>query len=265
MKAHKLTENHNHEWIVLGRDPDKPDYVIDTNEYLIISDGNALLMDPGGTEIFPEVVTAVTQHTPIESIKVIFGSHQDPDILSSLSLWLSLCPEAKVYVPWTWPSFITHFGCNMEQIISVPDEGATIELSRSCRLEVVPANYLHASGNIHLYDPDTKVYFSGDVGAALLPGNAAGMFVEDFASHIQYMEGFHKRWMPSNRARDHWLARVRRMDIKMLCPQHGAIFKDEQVHQFFDWFASLELGSAIADYQQETDDGDSADNISKTA
>lgn len=252
MKAHVLTGGDAaNKWIVFGRDPDKPDYVIDTNEYMIISEGNALIMDPGGTEIFPEVIAAITQYVSVESVKVIFGSHQDPDILSSLSLWLSLCPEAKVYVPWTWTSFITHFGCNMSQMVAVPDEGDVIELSSKCRLRIIPAHYLHASGNIHLYDPQTKIYFSGDVGAALLPEENTNMFVEDFDEHVKYMEGFHRRWMPSNRARDHWLARVRKLDIDMLCPQHGAIFRGEQVTQFFDWFASLELGSVTAEVKEE--------------
>lgn len=251
MKAQVLTQEGDHTWVVFGRDPEKPDYVIDTNEYIIISDGKAIVMDPGGTEIFPEVVTAITQHIPVEAIKFIFGSHQDPDILSSLSLWLSLCPDAKIYVPWTWTSFITHFGCNTSQMVPIPDEGGTIELSKHCTLQIIPAHYLHASGNVHLYDPKTKMYFSGDVGAALLPDDVTSLFVEDFDEHIKYMEGFHKRWMPSNQARDHWLARVRKLDIEMMCPQHGSIFRGEQVQRFFDWFESLDLGVATKEPIQE--------------
>ena len=253
MKAHILTEKKDPQWIVFGRDPNKADCVIDTNEYVIISEGNAIVMDPGGTEIFPEVVTAITQHTSIDSIKIIFGSHQDPDILSSLSLWLSLCPNVKVHVPWTWISFITHFGCDMSQMVAIPDEGSTIHLSDSCNLEVIPAHYLHSSGNNHLYDPQSKIYFSGDVGAGLLPPEQTNIFVQDFEEHTKYMTAFHVRWMPSNAARDAWLERVRKLDIKMLCPQHGAIFRNEQVGQFFDWFESLDLGSAIPKKEEEAE------------
>lgn len=246
MKAEILANTGDHKWIVFGRDPAKPNYVIDTNEYIIISGGNAMIMDPGGTGIFPDVVSAITQHVSIDSIKVIFGSHQDPDILSSLALWLEICPQAKVYVPWTWSDFITHFGCTKDQMVTIPDEGMTINLSPKCRLELVPAHYLHSSGNIHVYDPLTKIYFSGDVGAALLPPDYNSMFVEDFDKHVRYMEGFHRRWMPSDRARDVWVERVRKKEIAMMCPQHGAIFRDGQVKQFLDWFGALPLGSAVA-------------------
>ena len=28
----------------------------------------------------------------------------------------------------------------------------------------------------------------------------------------------------------------------MLCPQHGAIYRGEDVRRFIDWFANLEVG-----------------------
>lgn len=246
MKAEVIFEQSGHKWIVFGRDPEKPGDVIDTNEYIVVAGGKTLILDPGGTEIFPEVVTAISSVVPIDSVVGLFGSHQDPDILSSLSMWLGICPkDVQIYIPWTWTGFVTHFGCRAEQMSSVPDEGGEIRLSHDCTLQIVPAHYLHSSGNIHLYDPKAKIYFSGDVGAALLPEDEQSLYVQDFDKHIKYMEGFHRRWMPSNRARDVWLDRVRRLDIEQLCPQHGSIFQGKDVERFFDWFASLELGSAV--------------------
>lgn len=245
MLSQVLYQDAQVKWVVFGRDPQKPGYVIDTNEYLIIANGKGLLMDPGGTEIFPEVVAAISDHIPLENIEVIFGSHQDPDILSSLSLWLGVCPQAKVYVPWVWTGFITHFGCDKSQMIGVPDEGCDIELAGTYKVTLVPAHYLHSSGNLHLYDPHAKILFSGDVGAALLPEDANQMFVEQFDSHTKYMETFHRRWMPSNRARDVWVNHVRGLAIDMMCPQHGGIFCGDDVAKFFDWFSGLELGAAL--------------------
>jgi len=245
MKSEIIYKSDDATWVVFGRDPEKPNHIIDTNEYIIVSKGNTIVMDPGGTEIFPEVVSSISKFISIDTIKYIFGSHQDPDILSSLSMWQTVCPQAKTYVPWTWTSFIAHFGSEPEKMVAIPDEGSSIELSEGYVLDFVPAHYLHASGNNHLYDPQAKILFSGDVGAALLPHDQDALFVNKFEDHIKYMESFHRRWMPSNRARDVWLERVRAMDIEMMCPQHGAIFKGENIEKFFDWFESLELGSAI--------------------
>jgi len=57
------------------------------------------------------------------------------------------------------------------------------------------------------------------------------------------MEGFHRRWMPSNRAKLDWIARVRKLDINYMAQQHGRIFSGEKVTKFLDWFEQLEVGS----------------------
>jgi flavorubredoxin len=85
---------------------------------------------------------------------------------------------------------------------------------------------------------------SGDIGAALEPPGA-GMFVEDFSTHVRFMEGFHRRWMPSNRAKQNWIDRVRKLDIEIMAPQHGRIFRGDDVKRFLDWFEQLEVASAI--------------------
>lgn len=42
-----------------------------------------------------------------------------------------------------------------------------------------------------------------------------------------------------------WCERVSRMDIAMLCPQHGAIYQGEDVMRFVNWLSELEIGSGI--------------------
>ncbi len=245
MLSEVLYEDKDVKWIVFARDPDKAASVIDTNEYLLISGEQGMLLDPGGVEIFPEVVSAISDYIPLENITTLFGSHQDPDIISSLSLWLGTCPRARVYVPWVWSSFIPHFGCDTSQLVPVPDEGMRVEVSPTHAVELVPAHYLHSSGNLHVYDPKAKILFSGDVGAALLPPDKQDLYVEDFDAHARYMDGFHRRWMPSEAARDAWIERVSHLDIELMVPQHGAIFRRKEAKRFLDWFGGLRLASAL--------------------
>jgi flavorubredoxin len=35
---------------------------------------------------------------------------------------------------------------------------------------------------------------------------------------------------------------VAALDIDLLCPQHGAIYRGEDVKRFIDWFSRLEVG-----------------------
>lgn len=245
MKTTVLFDDGTRRWLFLGRDPDRPGAVIDTNEYVVTHAGKALLLDPGGTEVFPSIAAAVSREISLSDVEVLFGSHQDPDIISSLPLWLSVTSGAKVFVPWTWEGFIRHFSMDAN-LIPVPDDGCIIPLNGSSDLKLVPSHYVHASGAFSLYDPRARILFSGDVGAALLPDSYDSVFVEDFDANIQFMEGFHRRWMPSNRAKNAWIARVRQLPIDLMCPQHGAVFRGPDVARFLDWFEALEVGSAVS-------------------
>ncbi len=235
--------NGKYKWVAFGRDQDKPEKIIDTNQYMVIDGSRSLLMDPGGIEIFSSMLASVLRHTDIDSITDLFASHQDPDIISSLGLWDEALPSATLHAPWLWEGFIRHFGLSNIKYNALPDEGLSMTLNPA-RLVFVPAHYLHSSGNFHVYDPEARILMSGDVGAALeSPG--ASMFVSDFDEHIPKMKLFHERWMPSNKAKLDWIDRVRKLDIEYMAPQHGRIFKGEAVQQFLNWFEQLDVGTAI--------------------
>ena len=240
-KAQTIYQKDNHVWRVIARDPAKPDFLIDTNEYLISYNGQSLLTDPGGMEIFPSVFTAISAVTNPEDIVALFASHQDPDIISSLSLWLDFKPTLPCYLSWLWTGFIPHFGGDKNTFVPIPDPGMPINLN-GLELRAVPAHYLHSSGNFNLYDPKAKILFSGDIGAALLPPEESSIIVKNFDAVIKAAEGFHRRWMGSNAAKLSWCERVSKLEIDMLCPQHGAIFQGEDVQRFINWFSELDVG-----------------------
>ena len=201
-------------------------------------------MDPGGVELFAPMLAAVLHHASVEKITDLFASHQDPDIISSLGLWDQALPEARLHSPWIWEGFIRHFGMNNIEYVPASDAGGPINLGTH-HVEMIPAHYLHSSGNLHIYDPKCKLLMSGDVGAAIETVDAP-LYVDDFESHIPKMKGFHERWMPSNEAKLDWIKRVRQLDIEIMAPQHGRIFTGENIPKFLDWFEALPVGSAIS-------------------
>lgn len=240
MQSHTIFESPSHKWLVLGRDPEKPDDIIDTNQYVVVTKTNTLLIDPGGIELFSAMLATIIKEVPVEQITHLFASHQDPDIISSLGLWDQALQNATLYSPWLWEGFIRHFGMHHIDFSGIPDHGGELKLGPAT-LEFFPAHYLHSSGNQNIYDPEAKILMSGDIGAAL-EHNDAPMFVEDFNEHTKKMKMFHQRWMPSNRAKNDWVQRARALDIEMMCPQHGRIFKGDDVKRFLDWFEALEVG-----------------------
>jgi len=251
MKAAPVFEAGNHRWWVLYDQDERR--VIDSNVYIVESNGQSVILDPGGFEIFPQVLAAVAEVVPPSSVIKAFVSHQDPDIASSLPLWTACNDRIQWHVPTLWEGFIRHYGALNAEFIDIPDEGGTMMIGGQ-KLEIIPAHYLHASANFHVYDPVAKVYFSGDVGAALLPpghsiwagGRQGAESVKTFEEHIQHAKFFHQRWMPSDRAKKDWIDRVRQLDIDILCPQHGAIYTGENVQRFLNWFDGLTVGTAIS-------------------
>jgi flavorubredoxin len=242
MKSISLHDE-KHQWVVFCRDDQKRERIIDTNQYMVISGDRAFLIDPGGIELFAPMLGSALNYVSIDQITDIFTSHQDPDVCSSLGLWDKALPQARLHAPWLWEGFLRHFGLDRIEYMPIEDAGGKLSLG-SLTLQFIPAHYLHSSGNFHVYDPVARILMSGDVGASLEP-EGAPLFVDDFEDQISRMELFHRRWMPSNRAKNDWIRRIRELDIEIMAPQHGRIFKGADVVRFLDWFEELEVGMAI--------------------
>ncbi|MCY1531040.1 hypothetical protein D9M68_662510 [compost metagenome] len=104
----------------------------------------------------------------------------------------------------------------------------------------MPAHFLHSVGNFQLYDPVSRILFSGDMGASLVDDATP---VRDFVNHVPNMEGFHRRYMASNRICRLWAEMVRGMDVEMIVPQHGRPFVGrEMISAFLYWIENLECG-----------------------
>jgi len=228
---------------MFGRDENKPEKIIDTNQYMVRTANRCLLIDPGGVELFAPMLAAVLHYAPVDQITDLFASHQDPDIISSLGLWDQALPDAKLHASALWEGFLRHFGCESIEYVPISDNGGVISLD-GVDLQVIPAHYMHSSANFNIYDPQAKILMSGDIGAAL-EESGAPMYVDNFDAHIEKMRFFHQRWMPSNQAKRVWIDRVRELDIDILAPQHGRMFKGDDVKRFLDWFEALQVGIAV--------------------
>ena len=245
MRNIKLFESVDHRFILLNESEPGEEDGVRSNQYLITHHNDGVLLDPGGFGVMPQVLAEMLRYLGPEQIKAIFLSHQDPDIVGGLSTWLELC-RSPVYVSSIWMRFLPHYGIkDMVRFIGVPNEGMDCEPSPGFKLKIVPAHFLHSEGHINIYDPVSKVLFTGDIGAAMLPLDKNEAFVDDFASHIRYIKGFHRRYMASNKAICCWLETIANLDITMIAPQHGPVYRGAAVQDFLCWFKDLECGVDI--------------------
>ncbi len=215
---------------------------VQANQHLIIHNERGMLLDPGGHKVYAAVLSetfAILGHSRLD---YIFLSHQDPDIVAAVNGWL-MTTDAVAYVSGLWQRFVPHFGLDRlveDRLKTIPDEGMTVTLGGDLELMFLPAHFLHSAGNFQVYDPASRILYTGDLGASL---GMEYQEVSDFDAHLAHMEGFHQRYMCGNAAMRLWADMVRDLDIEMIAPQHGAFFKGaDMVRRFIDWAGNLRCG-----------------------
>lgn len=234
-----LFDNGNHHNVLL-EDLDAG-MAVQANQHVIVHGNAGAILDPGGHKVYNRVLSATLGLLKGGELRYLVLSHQDPDIVAAANGWL-MTTDADAYCPSLWTRFVPHFGLDRlveRRLHGVPDEGQVLDLGGS-PLMLLPAHFLHSPGNLQVYDPVSKILYSGDLGASL------GMTyrdVTDFDAHVQYMEGFHRRYIASNKAMRLWAAMVRKLDIETIAPQHGAMMRGRpMVERFIAWCEGLECG-----------------------
>jgi flavorubredoxin len=222
---------------------------IQANQFLIVNNGEGMLLDPGGNLTYKNLLAEMASYFLPAHLDYVFASHEDPDIVASANGWL-LITDAKILIANEWTRFLPHFcskGMTAGRVIGIPPQGMKVNLAGQ-ELFIVPAHYMHSVGNFQVYDPVSKILFSGDLGANLVSGHDASKVIEGaeaFAAHraAPSMDGFHRRYMGGQKVCRLWTNMARGMDIEWIVPQHGASFKGrETVLAFLDWFEGLESG-----------------------
>lgn len=227
---------------------------IQANQFLIIDNGRAAVLDPGGDLTYVPLTMELNKYTRLANLDYVMASHQDPDIITSMPRWL-VYTDAKVVASKLWARFLPHLNSSFmsdrmkgnwqERLIELSDQGQVIPLGQST-IVAIPAHFLHSVGNFQFYDPISKILFSGDMGASIV--DDASEPCQDFEAHIPKMRGFHQRYMCSNKIIRLWVKMVRSMDVEMIVPQHGLAFiGQQQINQFLDWIETLECGVDLMD------------------
>ena len=215
--------------------------MVQANQHLIVHQDSGMILDPGGHKIYSKVLAETSTLLERASLEYVFLSHQDPDVVAALNGWL-MTTDAVAYASQLWTRFIPHFGVDSmvaDRLQHIPDEGIDFDLS-AANLNALPAHFLHSCGNFHLYDPVSKILYSGDLGASIEQDYRE---VTDFDAHVPFMEGFHRRYMVSKSVLRAWAAMVRTLEVDIIAPQHGALFRGpEMVGKFLDWCENLDCG-----------------------
>jgi len=249
MSAIELFKNATHSCLMYTDLVEEDGQAVQANQFLVVDHGVGAVIDPGGNLAFNELFLGMSRYFPPQNLSYLIASHADPDIIASLDRWLTTT-RATLVISRIWERFAPHFtkvGKTEDRVIGVPDAGGLLPLGKN-PLWLLPAHFLHAEGNFHFYDPVSQILFTGDLGVSLMSGAQAAKPVTQLQPHIPLMEGFHRRYMVSNKILRLWVAMARKLPIRMLVPQHGAPIEGKAaIDDFFAWVETLACGIDLFD------------------
>lgn len=212
------------------------------NTYLIVDRHEAILIDPGSKQYFPQVKRRVAQIMPPENIAGMVLCHQDPDVAASMTDWLDINPSIRVFTTPRTQVLLPNYGRSGYAYYDVT-ENPVYRLPSGAALKFVEAPFLHFPGAFATYDAQAHYLFSGDIWAAL--DLDWTLTVDSFEEHIRKMDLFHLDYMASNLAARGFVRRLENLAIDAILPQHGSILGPRHVAAALDYLRNLRCGIDI--------------------
>ncbi|QSQ17783.1 hypothetical protein [Myxococcus landrumensis] len=212
-----------------------------------------LLIDPGSSSDFSTIHTKVTSLIGgMERLSALFINHQDPDVGSSASIISArYAPRAGLLCSEDTWRLIVHQNLPRNRFIPTEKFAQGLSVPTGHKLLPVPSPFCHFRGAVMLYDPQTRVLFTGDLFGGLTDANARGLWAEE--SDWAGIRAFHQIYMPVNAALARAVATIRKLTpaVEIIAPQHGRVIRGPLVHQFLERMERLQVGLDIMDEAQD--------------
>ncbi|MEW5949073.1 MAG: FprA family A-type flavoprotein [Thermodesulfobacteriota bacterium] len=217
------------------------------NAYLVRGKEKTALIDtvnPGFEGELEEKIAQVTGEAPIDYIVM---NHAEPDHAGAIPIMMELYKEVRLIT--------TEKGAKMAQIyykvpaerIKAVKDGDTIELGGKT-LKFVEAPFLHWPETMFTYLAEDKILFSCDFFGA---HTAFGLYdneVEDILPLAKRYFG--EIMMPFRKMGQKALEKIQDLEIKVIAPSHGPIYKDPEkiLEVYRKWTAGETREKAIMVY-----------------
>ncbi len=208
-----------------------------------------LLIDSGSGSDFSIVREKVEQRiSRLDQLTAVYVNHQDPDVGSSSATILGrYAPRASVIASEETWRLIQYYKLPREQFVDVGQYLNGLPLPTGHTLRPVASRYCHFVGAVMLYDPETRVLFSGDLFGGLTAADAEGLYADE--GDWTGIRAFHQIYMPTNKALVRTVAAVRALDppVEIIAPQHGRVIQRALVEDFLGRMERLQVGLDIAE------------------
>ncbi len=229
------------------------------NPYLIVEDGQAVLIDSGSRGDFAIVMMRILQAgiDPSQVVALIY-QHYDPDLCGSMPNFIDMCdnPDLKLFSEESNKLFLSHYihKDTYHLLHSINDTRFQFQFNNRI-LRFISTPYAHSQGSFVTYDEKTGTLFTSDL---------FGSFSTEWDLFLQLepecfectdyhhcpnqraycpfpdILKFHQSVMPCEKALGYAIKKIMEVDMDRIAPQHGSILDRRQDIQFVaDTLASL--------------------------
>ena len=228
-----------------------PDCVLYSNPYLRTFKGHDaefnVIIDPGSSADFSVVQSKAARVIgSLERLSAVFINHQDPDVGSSAGVLLGrYSPDAYILCAEDTWRLIQYFNLPKQRFVPVEKYPDGFSLPTGHSLRPIASPFCHFVGATMLYDPQTRVLYSGDLFGAIVDKNATGVFADE--SDWVGMRAFHQIYMPMRQAIAQTIATIRAIPegVEIIAPHHGRLIKGPFIEEFMKRLESLPVGLDI--------------------
>ena len=210
------------------------------NPYLIVEEGEAVVIDGGSRPDFPTVMMKVLQ-TGINpsSIKALMYQHYDPDLCGSIPDFEDIIDRDDLVIisEKTNNVFIRHYFVS-SKLLSIDDLDYSFKFASGRELQFIKTPYAHSAGSFVTFDKKTGVLFTSDLfGSYALEWNLFLKLGKECKTCSDYYNcpekrsycplpdiiNFHKKIMPSEDIIKWAMEQIAKIPFTMIAPQHGSI------------------------------------------
>ena len=217
---------------------------LNCNPYLLVDEGEGILIDPGSVLDFPIVLENLKELIDIRKISHVILHHQDPDFCSAVPLLEKEGLDAQVVTTWKCQTLVRYYGIHLPYYL-IEENEMQLRLKSGRILSFILTPYLHFAGAFVTYDAKTRSLFSSDLFGSFSYNPT--LYADD--QYMDKMLSFHEHYMPSNAVLRPVMELLSLYKIETIYPQHGSIIK-EQVNRYIEALKNLECGSLLTPVKQ---------------
>ena len=209
--------------------------------YFIENGDASILVDPGSMLEFDAVVKKVNEISSMKNVKYIILHHQDPDLAASVPEMEKLIDREDLLVIThsRMIPLVKHYMITSDYYAIDKNDFKLVD--GELELQFLTTPYCHSPGAFVSYEPKTKTLFSGDIFGGI--EESWEFYAKD--DYFYKAKQFHAEYMPSKDIFNYALAKIEKLDLNLIAPQHGSIIEKGRISNLISQMKNLECGLYI--------------------